>query len=323
MAARTNWRLLPLVGSLIVLATLHSAVAQERPRIGYLGLGQPVSPAPFVRKMQEAGYLDGKTATVEYRFAEGRRERLRPLAQELVDRKVDVLFAWGDEAIDAALSVTRSTPIVMLACDAVTSGFVESLARPGGNATGVTCLTTELSAKRIATFNEMIPRLNRLAVLYNPFNKSKPNDFALTRDAAIPLGISVQGFEVTEPEHIRSVFAQFLESPPDGVSVLDESFTIVHAKLIVELAHQHKLATMHSFREPVDAGGLLSYGPNLSEMLALASSFVPKILKGTKPAYLPVMQPTRFELVINLKTAKILGLTVPPMLLARADEVIE
>ncbi len=274
-----------------------SAGAQERPRVprvGYLALGSITPPTFFVQKMREQGYVDGQNAEFEYRFAEGRHDRLLPLARELAERQVDLLYAYGDEAIAAAQVATRSIPIVMFACDAVSTGFVASLARPGGNTTGVTCLTTELSGKRVAIFNEMIPRLKRLGVIYNPENKSKPMDFAQTREAASSLGISVDGFEAREPE-----------------------------RRIVDLARRHGLPTMHSFREPVDAGGLLSYGPSQTDMTAIATTFIGKILKGAKPADLPVQQPTIFELVINLRTAKALGLTVPPTLLARADEVIE
>jgi ABC-type uncharacterized transport system substrate-binding protein len=197
------------------------------------------------------------------------------------------------------------------------------LARPGGNITGVTCITTELSGKRIAVFHEMVPRLKRLAVLYNPENKSKPMDFAQTREAANLLGIDVDGFEARQPQDVDRIFAGFAAGKPDGVSVLDEAFTMINARRIVELARGHGLPSMHSFREPVDAGGLLSYGPSQSDMTTIATTFIGRILKGAKPADLPVQQPTKFELVINLKTAKALGLTVPPTLLARADEVIE
>jgi len=300
-----------------------SAHAQERPRVGYLALGSIAPPTFFVQKMREQGYVDRQTAEFEYRFAEGRHDRLLPLARELSERQVDVIYAYGDEAIAAAQIATRTIPIVMFACDAVTTGFVASLARPGGNTTGVTCLTTELSGKRVAIFHEMLPRLKRLGVLYNPENKSKPMDFAQTREAANSLGISVDGFEAREPEDVDRIFADFAASKPDGVSVLDEAFTMINARRIVELARRQGLPSMHSFREPVDAGGLLSYGPSQAEMTAIATTFIGKILKGAKPADLPVQQPTRFELVINLRTAKALGLTVPPTLIARADEVTE
>src|SRR5260370_20373814 len=173
-----------LVCIIAVFGGVSSTRAQERPpvpRIGYLALGSITPPTFFAQKMREQGYVDGQTAAFEYRFAEGRHERLLPLARELAERQVDVLYAYGDQAIAAAQVATKTIPIVTLACDAVTTGFVASLARPGGNTTGVTCITTELSRKRTAVFREMVPRLKRLAVLYNPENKSKPMDFAQTR----------------------------------------------------------------------------------------------------------------------------------------------
>jgi putative tryptophan/tyrosine transport system substrate-binding protein len=293
------------------------------PRVGYLAIGRGPPPPVFVQKMREQGYIDGQTAVFEYRFAEGRHERLLPLAQELLESGVSVIFAFGDEAIAAAQIATKTIPIVMLACDAVTTGFVASLARPGGNTSGVSCITTELSGKRVAVFREMLPGLKHLAVLYNPENKSKSGDFQKTREAGNSLGVSVAGFEVRELVDIERVFADFETNKPDGVAVLDEAFTILNAKRIVELARSHGLPSMHSFREPVQAGGLLSYGPSLSEMTVVATTFITKILKGAKPADLPVEQPTKFELVINLRTAKALGLTVPLTLQAAATEVIE
>ena len=306
----------------LIVAGAHGEEKSRAPRIGYLTFGDGVAPA-FIKKLRAHGYVDGQNATFEYRLAKGQHERLIPLAQELANTRPDVIFAFGDEAIAAAQSATRTIPIIMFACDAVTTGFVADLARPGGNTTGVTCITAELSAKRVAVFREMIPSLKRLAVLYNPENKSKPIDFSQTRDAATSLGISVDRFEVREPADIDRAFASFDTNNPDGVSVLDEAFTIFNAKRIVELTDRYRLPSMHSFREPVDAGGLMSYGPSISGMVASATDLIPKILNGTKPAELPVEQPTNFELVINLKTAKALGLTVPQSLLARANEVIE
>jgi ABC-type uncharacterized transport system substrate-binding protein len=315
--------LLALLAAIGGSPCLSAQQTPHMPRVGYLAIGRGPAPPVFVEKMREQGYVNGQTAMFEYRFAEGRHERLLPLAQELLESGVSVIFAFGDEAIAAAQVATKTIPIVMLACDAVTTGFVASLARPGGNTTGVSCITTELSGKRVAVFREMVPGLKQLAVLYNPENKSKPGDFQKTREAANSLGVSVAGFEVRELVDVERVFADFEANKPDGVALLDEAFTILNAKRIVELTRSHGLPSMHSFREPVQAGGLLSYGPSLSEMTVVATTFITKILKGAKPTDLPVEQPTKFELVINLKTAKALGITVPPTLLARADEVIE
>jgi putative ABC transport system substrate-binding protein len=309
-----------------------SACAQHRPLIGYLALGinQQIvggafEPAPifFAQKMREQGYVDGRTAAFEYRLADARRDRLLPLARELVQLPVDVIYADGDEAIAAAQVATRSIPIVMLADDAIASELVASLARPGSNTTGVTGLTTELAAKRVEMFQEMLPRLKRLAVIYNPENPSEPSAFDQTRAAANLLGISADGFEAREPDDIERIFAGFAVTKPDGVLVLDEAVTMINAKRIAELARRHGVPSMYSFREAVDAGGLLSYGPSQAEMTATATTFISKILKGASPADLPVEQPTRIELVINLKTAKALSLNVPRTLFARADDLIE
>lgn len=302
------------------------------PRIGYLALGSApqtvggaFEPAPifFAQKMREQGYIDGRTAAFEYRLADGRHDRLLPLARELAQLPVAVIYAYGDEAVAAAQLATRTIPIVMFADDAIASELVASLARPGSNTTGVTGLATELAAKRVDMFQEMLPRLKRLAVIYNPENPSEPSAFDQTRAAANFLGISSDGFEAREPEDIERIFAGFAATKPDGVLVLDEAVTMINAKRIVELARTHGVPSMYSFREAVDAGGLLSYGPSQAEMTTTATTFISKVLKGGSPADLPVEQPTKIELVINLKTAKALSLNVPRTLLARADDLIE
>src|SRR5258708_22285177 len=245
----------------------HPALSQQKgPRIGYLAFGRATPPALFVRKMNEAGFFDGQSATFEFRFADGRHELLLPLARELVAHKVDLIFAVGDEAVSAAQSATKTIPIVIFACDAVTAGFVASLAKPGNNTTGVTCITAELSRKRVSLFKEMLPNIKHLAILYNPLNPSKPNDFAQTRDAAASPGISTKGFEAQEPADIEQAFSEFGRDPPDGVSVLDESFTLLNAKLIAELLGKRNLPSMHSFREPVNPAELMSYGPLQTEL---------------------------------------------------------
>jgi putative ABC transport system substrate-binding protein len=272
--------------------------------------------------MRELGYSEGKVA-VEYRFAGGRPGELPRLARELVDAKVDVIMALGDEAIVAAKNATRTVPIVMVACDAVTTGFVVSLARPGGNLTGMTCLTSELMPKRMAVFRELLPSASRLVVLYNPENVSKPPEAARTVELAKELGLDAKAVEFRTAEDIERAFSAFATDRPDGLVVLTEQRSMVHAKLLAELSRRERLPVLHSFSEGVHAGGLISYGPHYPEMVLIATNYVAKILKGGKPAELPVEQPTRFELVINLTAAKEIGLTIPPSLLARADHVIE
>jgi putative ABC transport system substrate-binding protein len=260
---------------------------------------------------------------VEYRFAEGRPGELPRLARELVDAKVDVIMAIGDEAIMAAKNATSTVPIVMVACDAVTTGFVVSLARPGGNLTSVTCLTSEVMSKRMAVFRELLPSASRLVVLYNPENVSKPPEAARTVALAKELGLDAKTIQFRTAEDIERAFSAFSTDRPDGLVVLTEQRSMVYAKLLAELSRRERLPVLHSFSEGVHAGGLISYGPHFPEMVLIATNYVAKILKGGKAAELPVEQPTRFELVINLKAAKEIGLTIPPSLLARADEVIE
>jgi putative ABC transport system substrate-binding protein len=328
MSLRTHWigcLSAPLVAAVLLIgsSSLVPAQTERLPKVGYLGFGASVPPTLFQNRMRELRFVEGKDFVVEYRFAGGRPGELPRLARELVDTKVDVIMAIGDEAIVAARNATRSVPIVMIACDAVTTGFVESLARPGGNLTGVTCITSELLPKRLAVFRELLPSASRLAVLYNPENVSKPPEAARTVELAKAMGLDAKAVQFRTAEDIEVAFSAFVADRPDGIIVLTEQRSMVHAKLLAELSRRERLPVLHSFGEGVRAGGLISYGPHYPEMVLLATNYVAKILKGGKPAELPVEQPTRFELVINLKTAKEIGLAIPPSLIARADEVIE
>jgi len=309
----------------LALASLAADAQQPQriPRIGYLSLGAAVPPDAFLQRLRELGFSDRQNVVLEYRFAEGRHDLMDALARELVDLNVDVIMAFGDQAITAAKKTTSTIPIVMYACDALTVGFVPSLARPGGNVTGVTCVTTELTPKRVALLREAVPRASRVGLLYNPANVSKPIEADRTRIAAQGMGLKIQAQEVLEPADIERAFAAFVRERAEAVIVLDEAFILMYAKRLAELAVRHRLPTMHAWRQSVVAGGLMSYGPNPVEMLRLAATYVDKILKGAKPADLPVEQPTKFELVINMKTAKALGLTIPQTILLRADQVIE
>jgi putative tryptophan/tyrosine transport system substrate-binding protein len=315
----------PLVAAalLFVSPSLVPAQTERLPKVGYLGFGASVPPTHFQNRMKELRWSEGKDVMVEYRFAGGRPGELPRLARELVDAKVDVIIAVGDEAIVAAKNATPTIPIVMVACDAVTTGFVVSLAHPGGNLTGVTCLTSELLPKRLAVFRELLPAASRLAVLYNPENVSKPPEAARAIEYAKELGLDAKAVQFRTAEDIEAAFSAFATDRPDGLVVLTEQRSIAHAKLLAELSRKERLPVLHSFSEGVYAGGLISYGPHFPEMVMLATNYVAKILKGGKPTELPVEQPTRFELVINLKTAKEIGLTIPPSLIARADAVIE
>jgi putative tryptophan/tyrosine transport system substrate-binding protein len=312
-----------LTVSLIAPLAAEAQQAPKVPRIGYLSLGPAAPPDVFVQRLRELGYSDKQNVAIEYRFGEGKHDVMNALARELVGLNVDVIMAFGDEAIVAAKKTTSTIPIVMFACDALTVGFVASLARPGGNVTGVTCVTTELSPKRVAFLREAVPRASRLGLLFNPANVAKPLDADQTRRAAHAMGLKIQSQEVLESLDLDRAFAAFAREHVEALIVLDEAWTLLHAKQIAALAIKQRLPTMHSFREAVVAGGLMSYGPSVAEMLSISATYVVKILNGAKPADLPVEQPTKFELVINLKTAKALGLTIPQTLLQRADQVIQ
>src|SRR5262245_57908946 len=317
---------LAVVAAIVLLcgsSILAPAQGDPLPKIGYLGFGAATPPTFFQKRMRELGYSEGKDVEVEYRFADGRPEKLPALARELVDAKVNVIVAIGDEAIVAAKNATRTIPIAMVACDAITTGFVASLNRPGGNVTGVTCLTSELMPKRMGIFRELLPSASRAVVLFNPENVSKPPEAARTVELAKELGLDAKAVQFRMAEDIERAFSAFAADRPDGLIVLTEQRSMLHAKLMAELSRRERLPVLHSFSEGVHAGGLISYGPHQPEMVSIATGYVAKILKGAKPAELPVEQPTRFELVINLKTARETGLTIPPMLLARADGVIE
>jgi ABC-type uncharacterized transport system substrate-binding protein len=321
-------RQIELALTLILSLTLAPLAAnaqqpQRIPRIGYLSLGAAVPPDAFVQRLRELGYSEKQNVAIEYRFGEGRHDVMNALARELVDLRVDVIMAFGDQAIVAAKRTTSTIPIVMFACDALMVGFVPSLARPGGNITGVTCVTTELSPKRVALLREAVPRVSRVGLLFNPANVAKPLDADRTRMAAQGMGLTIQTQEVLDGADIERAFSAFARESAEAVIVLDEALMFIHAKRVAELAVRHRLPTMYAWRQSVVAGGLMSYGPNQTEMLRLATTYVDKILKGAKPADLPVEQPTKFELVINMKTAKAVGLRIPQSILVRADEIIE
>jgi putative ABC transport system substrate-binding protein len=241
--------------------------APKIPRIGYLSVGAAARPDAFVQRLRELGYTDKQNVAIEYRFGEGRHDHMNTLARELVDLNVDVIMAFGDEAITAAKKTTSTIPIVMFACDALAVGFVTSLARPSGNVTGVTCVTTELSPKRVALLREAVPRVSRIGILFNPANVSKSPEADRTRTAAQGMGLKVQTQEVLERADIERAFSAFAQQRADAVLVLDEAFIFIHSKLIAELAMKHRLPIVSTWRQSVVAGGLMSYGPSQAEML--------------------------------------------------------
>jgi ABC-type uncharacterized transport system substrate-binding protein len=322
-----------LVLTILVWVTAYPAAAQQPKkvfRIGYLSSADAARDSARYEAirlaLRELGYIEGQNIAIEYRYAEGKLDRLPELAAELVRLKVDIIVVpGGDRVIRAAKSATKTIPIVMSGPggDPVVAGFVESLARPGGNVTGITNLARELAGKRLELLKEAVPKVARVAVLYDPANR--PSMLELKEFLPAParaLGLTVQSWEVRGADGFEKVFAALSKERPDGLYVLATALMSANEKRIVGFALKSRLPSMYSNKEAVDVGGLMSYGADLAASYRRVAYFVDKILKGAKPADLPVEQPTKFELVINLKTAQQIGLTIPQRVLGRADRVI-
>jgi ABC-type uncharacterized transport system substrate-binding protein len=295
--------------------------------IGYLSAGSPgleEATAAFTDTLRELGWVEGKNVTFERRFAENRLERLAEFAAELVHLRVDVIVTEGTLAPLAAKQATSTIPIVMnVAGDPLGSGLVESLARPGGNVTGISLMAPDLGGKRLELLKELLPHLGRVAVLWNATNPYAALVYKQTQAAGRTLEIEVQSLEVRGPDEFEDAFEAVRQQHPDALVTVEDPLTGSYRKRIVDFATIDRLPSLYGFRENVLDGGLISYGANFADLFRHAAGYVDKVLKGVKPADLPIEQPTKFELVINLKTAKALGLQVPPSLLARANEVIE
>jgi putative tryptophan/tyrosine transport system substrate-binding protein len=320
-----------LLGTTALPIAVRAQQVRRVPRLGYLS---PLTASvdaihnrseAFRQGLRELGYIEGQNIVLEYRFAEGRLDRLPALAAELVGLHLEIIVAAGGGVIGRAVKgATQNIPIVMTNVeDPVAGGLVDSLARPGGNVTGLSALTPELSAKRLEFVREIVPSLSRVGVLWDSDYSEKVTEFNQTQMAARALNIEVQSLEVQSGTEIENALAAATKARVGALLVLPDPLTNTYQARIVEFAAGIRLPTMFSQRPPVSDGGLMSYGPNYADLFRRAATYVDKILKGAKPADLPVEQPTKFELVINLKTAKVLGLTVSPTLLARADEVIE
>jgi putative ABC transport system substrate-binding protein len=297
------------------------------PTIGFLVAGTPTSHgqwvAAFVQRLRELGWIEGRTITIEYRWAEGRSERFAEIAAELVRRKVDVIVTSATEAIVAAKQATSVIPIVFAAAgDPVGTGLVASLARPGGNVTGLSIQQTDVAAKRLELLREIVPGLRRLAILGNASGPAVVLDMREAEAAARTLGLEVITSEIRRGEDIAPAFAA-LKGHADALYVAIDPLVNAHRIRINTLALVARLPTMHTFREGVEVGGLISYGPNVTDLFRRAADYVDKILRGTKPGDIPVEQPSKFDLFINLTTAKALDLSIPESFLLRADEVIE
>jgi putative ABC transport system substrate-binding protein len=290
---------------------------------GSPGAGTPGLPA-FVEGLRELGWIEGKTIAIKDRYAENRLDRLPELAADLVRLNVDVIVAAGTLAPLAAKNATATIPIVMTSAgDPLGSGLVSSLARPGGNVTGLSLMSPDLSAKRLGLIEEIVPDIARLAIIWNAENPYPALVFRQTENAARQLKIEVQSLEVRTPDDVNRALGAAVQERANALITVEDPLTQNYRKQIADFAARNRLPTMSGLRDYVDAGGLLSYGPALADLYRRAADYVDKILKGAKPAELPVEQPTKFELVINLKAAKALGLTIPPDMLAIADAVIE
>ena len=331
-----NWPEMPRRAcmAIIVAGLLSSAVAtgaqpaRKVPRIGYFD-GASASTNPeltdaFRDQMRQLGYVEGKNLVIEYRWADGKYDRLPDLAADLVRLRVDVIVTVGDPVILAAKEATTAIPIVMASVgDPVGRGFVASLARPGGNITGVSNLAVALSGKWLEILNEAVPRLSQVAILRNGANPTHPLFWMEADKVAKGLGLKLQSLEVRTPEDIDTAFESMQKERVGAFVTLPDPLLTGQRVRIAALAAKAHLPGIAAFRENAEAGTLMAYGPSLAANRRRAAVFVDKILKGARPADLPIEQPTKFELFINLKTARALGLTIPPSLLQRADQVIE
>ena len=326
-----NKKIIVFILATVILPSVHLAEAQQAgkvPRIGWLDVSSPNPEVLrlielFRQGLRDLGWVEGQNIAVEYRYAEGKAERLSELAAELVRLKVDVIVTAGGEPTHAAQQATKTIPIVMaVSGDPVASGYVASLARPGGNITGLAILSPELSGKRLELLKEVVPGLSRVGVL--AYAKAHGPAWKEVEAAARSLQLRLQPLEVRDPDDLARLFQEAIKGQAQGLLTLPHPLlNRDYRTMIVELAAKSRLPAMYGGLEFPEVGGLMGYGPDISDNFRRAATYVDKILKGTKPADLPVEQPTKFELVINLKAAKQIGLTIPPNVLARADKVIK
>jgi putative ABC transport system substrate-binding protein len=318
--------------SLGALSAPFAAAAQQAGNVYRVGLLALLPNADTTREMKalktrlrDLGYIEGKNLVFEYRSAEGKPERLATLAAELLQLGPDVIIARGGTlTAQIAKQATRTVPVVMAGVgDPIASGLVATLARPGGNVTGLSTLAPDIAGKRLELLRDSMPTVNQVAVLANPMTPFVSQALKVVADAARALRIQIRVVEMTAPDQLDRAFEAVLSAKPGALLVLEDPLTFALRTQIAGLAAQHRLPSVFGSRDYVEVGGLMSYGTDLADLSSRAAIYVDKILKGANPADLPVEQPTKFELVINLKTARALGLTIPTPLLARADEVIE
>jgi putative ABC transport system substrate-binding protein len=324
-----KWRGLSVI-AFVLMVTGAVAQAQQPAKVPRIGLLQASSPGRdpriegFRQGLREVGYVQGKNITIEWRYAEGKEELVPKLAAELVQLNVEIIVTDGTNVTRAAKNATKTIPIVMASdADPVGNGFVASLARPGGNVTGLVNLIAGLSGKRLELLKEAIPGLLRVGIFWNPENPSSVSGFKETQEAARALAIQLQSLEVPSADDFAGAFQAATKAKARALTVVSDSLMFSNRRRLLELASKNKLPTMHTQSLWVDAGAMMSYGTNLPDLWRRAAIYVDKILKGAKPADLPVEQPTKFEFVINLKTAKQIGLNIPQSVLYQADRIIK
>ncbi|HEV8344400.1 MAG TPA: ABC transporter substrate-binding protein [Candidatus Binatia bacterium] len=331
--AKVNREIVICLLTTALLSTVPLVEAQQPRKISRLGVIRPERPGDsggqalvdaFREGLRELGYVEGQNVALEIRWAEGKRDRLFDLAVELVRLRVDCIITGGFTATQAAKKATSTIPIVMAhASDPVRDGLVASLSRPGGNITGLSHMATELSGKRLEIVKEAVPKVSRVAVLLNTTNPMQALNFKEAEAASLILGVTLNPLEVREANDFEGAFQAAVRGRADALLAFADAFFNTHRKRIVDLATKNRLPAMYTEPEYIDAGGLMVYGPSISDLYRRAAIYVDKILKGVKPGELPVERPTKFDLIINLKAAKQIGLTIPPNVLARADRVIK
>jgi ABC-type uncharacterized transport system substrate-binding protein len=326
-----HWSVASVAVCAMVMALCITAGAQDPtkvPRIGYISVASPSAVAvrveAFRQGLRELGYIEGKSIVIEYRYAEGNLDRLPDLVAELVHLKMDVIVSPGGQVTRAAKEATRTIPIVMaFDSDPVGNGFVASLARPGGNVTGLSTVSPDLSGKQLELLKEIVPKLSRVAVIGDSTNPGNAQALKVTEAAAAELRTQLQYLNIVGPKDIEAVFRDASKGHADAVLILSSVVAFSQRKEIAAITAKNRLPAIYPRPEYVDAGGLMFYGVDANDLFRRAATYVDKILKGRKPADLPVEQPIKFEFVINLKAAKQIGLTIPPNVLARADRVIK
>jgi len=313
--------------ALLAVAVIADAQQQtgKIARIGILFFGSRDQPhlASFQRGLRELGYVEGKNIVIEYRYAEGKTDRLPELAAELVRLKVDLIVTTTNRSAHAAQQVTKTIPIVLTTGDPVGGGLAASLAKPGGNVTGLTVLPLDLGGKRLELLKETFPKITRVAVLWNPASQSSVAGFEEAKGAARAFSLQLQSLEARSAEDIDTVLAGATKTRANAFLTILDPLTTLNSKRIVELAANNRWPGMYPTRQFVEEGGLMAYGVNIADLYHRAANYVDKILKGAKPADLPVEQPMKFELIINLQAAKKIGVTIPQSVLYRADKVIK